>query len=261
MDRDRHLHRRRNIRLGLDLRESSTFLPSKNKINKPMVHATYDNEYRESSVIILTETWLGDDVPDGSVSLDIFTLFRQDVSAVGTDKCKEADIKIYPKNNPWITKELRTLMANKRNAMKSGDAEAIRRSREDLKEGIEKCKRKHKTKNPIKIKRDDIETCETYVFWIANHQELTLESHIDLTVKKAMTKLYSKRILKRFKLSPRILDVFYQATIVSTLIFGLSIWSAGINESSHRKINQIRKIGRKISQRSKGIYEKVEKLI
>ncbi|ELT97446.1 hypothetical protein CAPTEDRAFT_77174, partial [Capitella teleta] len=116
------------------------------------------------------------------------------------------------------------------------------------KEMIIDFRKKTYTKDPIKIKEEFIETCEKYKYLgLEITKNLTWESHIDLTVKKAMKNLSCLRILKRFKLSPQILDLFYQATIVSTLTFGLSIWDVSINESSHRKINKIRKIGMKIS--------------
>ncbi|ELU00762.1 hypothetical protein CAPTEDRAFT_202158 [Capitella teleta] len=52
------------------------------------------------SVIILTETWLGDDVPDGSVSLDNFTLLRKDRTAVETNKIRGVGVCVYV-NNRW----------------------------------------------------------------------------------------------------------------------------------------------------------------
>jgi hypothetical protein len=58
----------------------------------------------------------------------------------------EKKITIYSNNNPWMTRELKGLVSAKRRAERSGNTEAIRRSRRDLTEGIAASKRAYSIK-------------------------------------------------------------------------------------------------------------------
>jgi ribosome assembly protein 1 len=51
-----------------------------NKIDELAANVSYDNTYRECCVILLTETWLTDNIPDICMALNNYSLVRGDRS-------------------------------------------------------------------------------------------------------------------------------------------------------------------------------------
>ena len=58
----------------------------------------------------------------------------------------DRQVKVYPNNKPWITKELRALIHSKSAARKSGDRQALRKAQKELNSAIVCCKEKYKAR-------------------------------------------------------------------------------------------------------------------
>ena len=72
----------------------------KNKLDELRVNIRYDHEYRNSSIICLTETWLKPDISNNILELPGFELIRQDRSFEETNKTKGGGLCIYM-NKLW----------------------------------------------------------------------------------------------------------------------------------------------------------------
>ena len=72
----------------------------KNKLDELRVNIRYDHEYRYSSIICLTETWLKPDISNNILDLPGFELIRQDRSFKETKKTKGGGLCMYM-NKLW----------------------------------------------------------------------------------------------------------------------------------------------------------------
>ncbi|ELT97799.1 hypothetical protein CAPTEDRAFT_132879, partial [Capitella teleta] len=60
-------------------------------------------------------------------------------------------------------------------------------------------------------------------------------------------RLYHLRKLKEFKVSPKLQELFYHATIESVMLFACTVWGNGLNRHDEKKIRRIQKIAQSIS--------------
>jgi len=58
----------------------------------------------------------------------------------------EKEVKLYPNNKPWITKDLRSKLQAKHCTRKSGDKQALRVAQKELNSAITSCKQEYKAK-------------------------------------------------------------------------------------------------------------------
>jgi ribosome assembly protein 1 len=72
-----------------------------NKIDELAANVSYDNTYRECCVILLTETWLTDNIPDTCMALNNYSLVRGDRSEQ-SGKRHGGDVCAYI-NTHWCT--------------------------------------------------------------------------------------------------------------------------------------------------------------
>lgn len=106
---------RRGCRAGITHRlkrnPHKTALPSillsnvrslENKMDYLKLDLTTHRNVRECNAIILTETWLHNNVPDSVIKLDGFTTFRADRNHASTGKSRGGGVCIYINNN-WCT--------------------------------------------------------------------------------------------------------------------------------------------------------------
>ena len=108
--RTRKRGKRGGVRQRLRRRARRPSLPSmllcnvrslKNKVEELRVNTRYLHEYRESCLLVFTETWLQDDVPVSLVSLDCFSLVRSNRNN-NSGKSKSGGICVYI-NNLWCS--------------------------------------------------------------------------------------------------------------------------------------------------------------
>lgn len=108
-------------------------------------------------------------------------------------------------------------------------------------------RRKPTTMTPLTIKGKDIEKCETYKYLgLTISNDLTWNKNIELSRKKAMKKLYFLRTLKKFRLSTKVLESFYNAAILSSLTFGSVVWGGALSAVSKKSINRIHETSARI---------------
>ena len=102
--------RRGGVRQNISSRKHWTALPTvlfgnvesiKNKIDELAALTRYDNLYRNSCALMLTETWLNPDVPDECVSITGFTLIRRDRTSE-SGKERGGGVCVFL-NNQWCT--------------------------------------------------------------------------------------------------------------------------------------------------------------
>ena len=60
--------------------------------------------------------------------------------------CPEKNIKCYPNNKPWITKEVKDIITRKRVTFISGDKAKLKSLQKELRDGIRKCREKFRVK-------------------------------------------------------------------------------------------------------------------
>jgi hypothetical protein len=63
-------------------------------------------------------------------------------------------VKCYPNNKPWVTKELKDLLNQKKVAFKSNDRETLKTVQSDINRKISDCKRQYKVKIENLFKKD-----------------------------------------------------------------------------------------------------------
>ncbi|KAK4324485.1 hypothetical protein Pmani_004892 [Petrolisthes manimaculis] len=105
--RKRRRGRRSGVRVRMRRRGMKTPLPAitfgnirsiRNKMNELCTNCKFIQEYRDSAVIALTETWLQDRDADSTVTIDGFMLVRSDRR--GVDKDRGGRVASYV-NNRW----------------------------------------------------------------------------------------------------------------------------------------------------------------
>ena len=75
-----------------------------NKTDELAACSPFIHEYRESYVMCFTETWLREDIDDGCVNIDGFSLIRSDRTK-DTDKQTGGGVCMYI-NDRWANKQL-----------------------------------------------------------------------------------------------------------------------------------------------------------
>ena len=63
-------------------------------------------------------------------------------------------VKCYPNNKPWVTKELKELLNQKKAVFQSNDRESLKAIQGDINRKISECKRQYKVKIENMFKRD-----------------------------------------------------------------------------------------------------------
>ena len=60
--------------------------------------------------------------------------------------CKRKEVKCHPNNKPWLTKELKVLLNQKKIRFAKGDKEQLKDTQKEIKNEINKCKERYKQK-------------------------------------------------------------------------------------------------------------------
>ena len=71
-----------------------------NKMDELRANVNYDHEYRNSSLICLTETWLHSDIHSNNIEIPGFVAMRADRSFENTNKTKGGGLCVFV-NNKW----------------------------------------------------------------------------------------------------------------------------------------------------------------
>ena len=90
------------------------------------------------------------------------------------------------------------------------------------------------------INGEVVEQVETFRFLgTIISSDLSWDKNIQATVKKCQQRLHFLRQLKKFRLSSKIMEQFYRATIESIMCFSISVWYSGANAKDTAQLERI----------------------
>ncbi|TWW77216.1 hypothetical protein D4764_12G0006060 [Takifugu flavidus] len=99
--------------------------------------------------------------------------------------------------------------------------------------------------SPVCISGKDVEIVSFYRFLgVQLDNKLEWSTNTDAVYKKAMSRIYFLRILRSFRVCSRMLHMFYQSVMASTIFFAAVCWGAGIKAKDANRLNKpIKKAG------------------
>ncbi|TWW81352.1 hypothetical protein D4764_01G0011670 [Takifugu flavidus] len=94
--------------------------------------------------------------------------------------------------------------------------------------------------SPVCISGKDVELVPSYRFLgVQLDNKLEWSTNTDAVYKKAMSRLYFLRRLRSFSVCSRMLHMFYQSVMASTIFFAAVCWGAGIKAKDANRLNKI----------------------
>ena len=124
---------------------------------------------------------------------------------------------------------------------------------DDLKLNVSKTKelivdfRKTRDHPPITINAQPVEQVAQYKYLgVTVQNDLKWDLHLSSQAKKASQRLYHLRKMRDFKVSRRIQELFYLATIESILLFASPVWAAGCTQQSMKNLDRVQRRARRI---------------
>ncbi|KAK0137741.1 hypothetical protein N1851_026045 [Merluccius polli] len=93
--------RRRGNRPPLPSIVLSNVRSIRNKMDELRVHTRYSHEYREANILVFSETWLREDIPDSLLELEGFSFTRADREAT-SGKSRGGGLGVYVSNS-WCS--------------------------------------------------------------------------------------------------------------------------------------------------------------
>ncbi|TWW81868.1 hypothetical protein D4764_01G0016830 [Takifugu flavidus] len=113
--------------------------------------------------------------------------------------------------------------------------------------------------SPVCISGKDVEIVPSYRFLgVQLDNKLEWSTNTDAVYKKAMSRLYFLRRLRSFSVCSRMLQMFYQSVMASTIFFAAVCWGAGIKAKDANRLNKlIKKAGSVVGCRLDNLDEVV----
>ncbi|TWW80440.1 hypothetical protein D4764_01G0002550 [Takifugu flavidus] len=94
--------------------------------------------------------------------------------------------------------------------------------------------------SPVCISGKDVEIVSSYRFLgVQLDNKLEWSINTDAVYKKAMSRLYFLRRLRSFSVCSRMLHMFYQSVMASTIFFAAVCWGAGIKAKDANRLNKL----------------------
>ncbi|XP_055495177.1 uncharacterized protein LOC129699431 isoform X2 [Leucoraja erinacea] len=110
------------------------------------------------------------------------------------------------------------------------------------KELIVDFKRAHhpRTYTPLKINGDTVDRASCFKYLgVHISEDMTWTSHAAALVNKARQRLYYHRQLRKFRVSPRILQCFYSASVESILSGNITIWFGNCSAQDKKALQRL----------------------
>ncbi|TWW68203.1 hypothetical protein D4764_19G0000010, partial [Takifugu flavidus] len=113
--------------------------------------------------------------------------------------------------------------------------------------------------SPVCISGKEVELVPSYRFLgVQLDNKLEWSTNTDAVYKKAMSRLYFLRRLRSFSVCSRMLQMFYQSVMASTIFFAAVCWGAGIKAKDANRLNKlIKKAGSVVGCRLDNLDEVV----
>jgi hypothetical protein len=99
----------------------------------------------------------------------------------------------------------------------------------------------------ITINAQPVERVDHYKYLgVTVQSDLKWNLHISAQTKKASHRLYHLRKMKEFKVSRRLQDLFYLATIESVILFACPVWAGGCTQQDRKGMDRVQRRARRI---------------
>ncbi len=109
-------------------------------------------------------------------------------------------------------------------------------------------KRQQKPYTPLMISGTPVERVSSFKYLGVNiSEDLTWTAHIQTQVKKAGQRLYHLRQLRKFRVSPTILKMFYSGAIESVLTQWISVWYGNGSNQDCKALQRVVLLAKRIS--------------
>ncbi len=127
------------------------------------------------------------------------------------------------------------------------------------KEMVVNFSRTNTTPRPISISGRDVELVTSYKYLGVNlDHKLQWSLNTEVLYKKGLSRLYLLRKLRSFNICSKMLHMFYQSVMASTIFFAAVCWGTGINAKDSNKLNKlIKKAGSVVGTRLAPLEEVV----
>ena len=112
-------------------------------------------------------------------------------------------------------------------------------------------RRQQRIYTPLIINGFPVEKVSSFKY-LGEHisEDLTWTNHIQAQVKKARQRLYHLRLLRKFKVSPRILKTFYFGAIESILTQCISLWYGNSSAQDRKALQRVVRSAERTSRTS-----------
>ncbi|KAK0135417.1 RNA-directed DNA polymerase from mobile element jockey [Merluccius polli] len=106
-------------------------------------------------------------------------------------------------------------------------------------------RRKKLPSQPVRIRGEVVEEVEDYKYLgVVIGNRLDWKANSEAVYKKGMSRLYFLRKLRSFNVCSKMLELFYQSAVASTIFFAVVCWGSSIRASDSNRLNKIiRKAG------------------
>ncbi len=109
-------------------------------------------------------------------------------------------------------------------------------------------KRHQRPYTPLMISGTPVERVSSFKYLGVNiSEDLTWTTHIQTQVKKARQRLYHLRQLRKFRVSPAILKIFYSGAIESVLTQCISVWYGNSSNQDCKSLQRVVHLAERIS--------------
>ncbi|XP_030641381.1 protein NLRC3-like [Chanos chanos] len=119
-----------------------------NKTDELTALVRSQREFRESSIMCFTEIWLHEDIPDYNSTVTGFETIR-------ADRDRKKSVQCFPNNKPWITRDIKALLNDKKRAFRAGDKEEIKRVQKALSAKIKEGKDTYRRRMEYRLQQNN----------------------------------------------------------------------------------------------------------
>ena len=93
---------------------------------------------------------------------------------------------------------------------------------------------------PISIQGVPVDTVEEYKYLgVYLNNKLDWSRNTEAVYKKGQSRLYSLRRLRSFSVCSKLLKVFYESVVASTILFAVTCWGSGLSVADNNRLSKL----------------------